>query len=79
MACCNSVYPHGRRRTRLLSRCAVRFNLRHRRAEPLFEGRHRAILAGEDDWISEVNRYIHLNPARLESLDLGKQRHYVYP
>ena len=26
------------------------------------------------EWITEVNRYIHLNPARLESLDLGKQR-----
>jgi putative transposase len=59
---------------RLLSGYAVRFNLRHRRAGPLFQGRYRAILAGEDDWISEVNRYIHLNPARLESLDLGKQR-----
>jgi hypothetical protein len=59
---------------RLLSGYAVRFNLRHRRAGPLFQGRYRAILAGEKDWISEVNRYIHLNPVRLESLDLGKQR-----
>ena len=59
---------------RLLSGYAVRFNLRHRRAGPLFQGRYRAILAGEAEWISEVNRYIHLNPVRLESLDLGKQR-----
>ena len=59
---------------RLLSGYAVRFNLRHRRAGPLFQGRYRAILAGEAEWISEVTRYIHLNPVRLESLDLGKQR-----
>jgi len=59
---------------RLLSGYAVRFNLRHRRAGPLFQGRYRAILAGEEDCITEVNRYIHLNPVRMESLDLGKQR-----
>jgi REP element-mobilizing transposase RayT len=59
---------------RLLSGYAVRFNLRHRRAGPLFQDRYRAILAGEEDCITEVNRYIHLNPVRLESLDLGKQR-----
>ena len=59
---------------RLLSGYAVRFNLRHRRAGPLFQGRYRAILAGEEDCITEVNRYIHLNPVRLESLDLSKQR-----
>lgn len=59
---------------RLLGGYAIRFNLRHRRAGPLFQGRYRAILAGEGDWITEVNRYIHLNPARLESLKLGKQR-----
>ena len=59
---------------RLLSSYAVRFNLRHRRAGPLFQDRYRAILAGEEDCITEVNRYIHLNPVRLESLDLSKQR-----
>src|ERR1700679_2047687 len=58
---------------RLLSGYAVRFNLRHRRAGPLFQGHYRAVLAGEEDCITEVNRYIHLNPARLESLDLGKR------
>ena len=59
---------------RLLSGYVMRFNLRHRRSGPLFQGRYRAILAGEHEWIMEVNRYIHLNPARLESLDFGKQR-----
>ena len=59
---------------RLLGGYAMRFNLRHRHAGPLFQGRYRAILAAEGDCIMEVNRYIHLNPARLESLKLGKQR-----
>ena len=59
---------------RSLSGYAVRFNLRHRRAGPLFQGRYRAVLAGEEDCITEANRYIHLNPVRLESLNLGKRR-----
>jgi len=59
---------------RLLSGYVICFNLRHQRAGPLFQGRYRAILAGEQEWITEVNRYIHLNPVRLESLDLGKRR-----
>jgi putative transposase len=59
---------------RALSGYVVRFNLRHRHAGPLFKGRYRAILASEQEWICEVNRYIHLNPVRLESLDLRKKR-----
>ncbi len=59
---------------KLLSGYVVRFNLRHRRAGPLFQGRYRAILIGEGEWISEVNRYVHLNPVRVESVELGKQR-----
>jgi putative transposase len=35
---------------RLLSGYVVRFNLRHRRAGPLFQGRSRAILAEEGEW-----------------------------
>jgi putative transposase len=50
---------------RLLSGYAVRFNLRHRRAGPLFQGRYRAVLAGKGDCITEVNRYIHLNSVGL--------------
>jgi putative transposase len=42
---------------RLLSGYAIRFNLWHRRAGPLFQGRYRAILAGAQDCITEVNRY----------------------
>ena len=59
---------------RALSGYVVRFNRRYRRVGPLFQGRYRAILAGENEWITEVNRYIHLNPARLERFGLGKER-----
>lgn len=52
----------------------VRFNVRHRRSGPLFQGRYRAILSGEPEWITEVNRYIHLNPVRMKLRDLGKRR-----
>ena len=59
---------------RLLSGYVVRFNLRHRRVGPLFQGRYKAILAGEKEWITEVSRYVHLNPVRTERYDLGKAR-----
>lgn len=59
---------------RLLSGYVVRFNIRHRRVGPLFQGRYRAILANEPEWRTEVNRYIHLNPVSIEALRLGKQR-----
>ena len=59
---------------RLLSGYVVRFNRRYRRVGPLFQGRYKAIMAGENEWITEVSRYIHLNPARLERFGLGKER-----
>src|SRR5947209_8446186 len=59
---------------KLLSGYVVRFNLRHHRTGPLFQGRYRAILAEEGEWQTEVNRYIHLNPVRLDALGLGKSR-----
>jgi len=59
---------------KLLSGYVVRFNLRHRRAGPLFQGRYRAILVEEGEWQTEVNRYIHLKPVRRDSLGLSKSR-----
>ena len=39
-----------------------RFNKRHGRDGPLFRGRYKAILVNEDEYLTELVRYIHLNP-----------------
>jgi len=39
-----------------------RFNRKIRRDGPLFRGRYKAILVDADSYLSQVNRYIHLNP-----------------
>ncbi len=51
---------------------AVWFNRKHGRVGPLFQGRFKAELTDTDGWVAEVNRYIHLNPVRVEKLGLGK-------
>ncbi|MEW6358166.1 MAG: transposase [Planctomycetota bacterium] len=43
---------------------ATRFNRRHRRSGPLFQGRFKAILVQRDYHYWELTRYIHLNPVR---------------
>jgi len=42
------------------------FNLRHRRAGPLFQGRFKAHLIEEEGHYLELSRYIHLNPVRAK-------------
>lgn len=39
-----------------------KFNKRHGRDGPLFRGRYKAILVNEDEYLTELVRYIHLNP-----------------
>ncbi|MBI1871655.1 MAG: transposase [Chlamydiae bacterium] len=41
-----------------------RFNRKHRRDGPLFRGRYKAILIGEENYLGQVIRYIHLNPVK---------------
>ncbi|MEW6359117.1 MAG: transposase [Planctomycetota bacterium] len=43
---------------------ASRFNGRHRRSGPLFQGRFKGILVERDYHYWELTRYIHLNPVR---------------
>jgi REP element-mobilizing transposase RayT len=42
------------------------FNIKHKRAGHLFQGRFRAILVDKDAYAKELSRYIHLNPVRAE-------------
>ena len=49
---------------RLLTGYAQYYNRRHRRVGHLLQGRHKAILCQSDRYLSELVRYIHLNPVR---------------
>ncbi len=40
------------------------FNIKHKRAGHLFQGRYKAILVEADAYAAELSRYIHLNPVR---------------
>jgi REP element-mobilizing transposase RayT len=60
---------------RLMTRHAVRYNLRHERSGHLFQNRYKSIVVDEEEYFLELVRYVHLNPARaglvrtLEELD----------
>ncbi len=43
-----------------------RFNVRHRRVGKLWQGRYKAILVEEGNYLRECSRYIHLNPNRAK-------------
>jgi REP element-mobilizing transposase RayT len=48
-----------------------RFNRRYRRSGHLFQGRFHAVVM-EETAAAEVSRYVHLNPVRIKTLQLGK-------
>jgi putative transposase len=49
------------------------FNLRHRRAGHLFQGRFKAHLIEEDGYFTEISRYLHLNPVRAKMVEKPHQ------
>ena len=51
---------------RLLTGYAVSYNLRHRRHGPLFQDRYKSMVCDGESYFTELVRYIHLNPLRVE-------------
>ncbi len=49
------------------------FNLRHRRAGHLFQGRFKAHLVEQEGYFTEISRYIHLNPVRAKLVERPEQ------
>jgi putative transposase len=43
---------------------AAYFNTKHKRVGPLYQGRFKAILVQQDEYLHYLSRYIHLNPVR---------------
>lgn len=56
--------PLARLMRRLLTGYAVTYNLRHKRAGPLFLNRYKSIVCDDEIYRLELLRYIHLNPLR---------------
>lgn len=64
---------------RLLTGYAVTYNLRHHRQGHLFQNRYKSILCQEDPYLSELVRYIHLNPIRASLVpDLKSLEKYTF-
>src|SRR5258707_9165834 len=61
---------------RLLTGYAQYYNRRYRRVGHLLQGRHKAILCQSDRYLSELVRYIHLNPVRAKMV--SKPEEYQY-
>jgi len=45
---------------------AIYFNIKRKRTGPLYQGRYKAILVQEDEYLHHLSRYIHLNPVRAK-------------
>ena len=50
------------------------FNRKHHRSGHLYQGRYKAFLIDENNYLLEVSRYIHLNPLRMKSKDPLEER-----
>lgn len=65
--------------SRLLTGYAVYFNARHKRTGRLFHNRYKSILCQEDTYLTELVRYIHLNPLRAGLVKgMGELNRYAY-
>ena len=66
----------GRIMHRLLTGYSQYYNRRYRRVGHLLQGRHKAILCQSDQYLSELVRYIHLNPVRARMVRKPEQYQY---
>jgi REP element-mobilizing transposase RayT len=68
--------PLGHIMHRILTGYSQYYNRRHRRVGHLLQGRHKAILCQSDRYLTELVRYIHLNPVRAGMVELPEQYEY---
>lgn len=68
--------PIGRIMHRVLTGYSQYYNRRYRRVGHLLQGRHKAILCQSDRYLSELVRYIHLNPVRARMVRRPEQYQY---
>jgi putative transposase len=51
----------------------IYFNIKRKRAGHLFQGRFKAILIEADEYLTELSRYLHLNPVRVGIVEKPEQ------
>lgn len=66
----------GRIMHRVLTGYSQYYNGRYRRVGHLLQGRHKSILCQSDRYLSELVRYIHLNPVRAGMVKRPEQYNY---
>ena len=66
----------GRIMQRLLTGYAQYYNRRYQRVGHLLQGRYKAVLCQSDRYLSELVRYIHLNPVRAGMVDMPEDYEY---
>jgi len=64
---------------RLMTGHAVSFNKRHRRHGHLFQNRYKSILCQEDAYLTELVRYLHLNPVSESGVTVGSLKRFWRP
>jgi REP-associated tyrosine transposase len=52
------------------------FNISHRKVGHVFQGRYKAIICAEDEYLVELVRYIHLNPVRAGMVKAPERYRY---
>jgi hypothetical protein len=76
---CSGVLGLAKFMRRLLTGYAVSYNLRHRRHGHVFQNRYKSMVCDGDSYFTELVRYIHLNPLRVELVkDLKQLERYPY-
>src|SRR5436190_21837417 len=61
---------------RVLTGYSQYYNRRYRRVGHLLQGRHKSILCQSDRYLSELVRYIHLNPVRAGMVRMPEEYKY---
>ena len=62
----------------LLTNYSIYFNKRYGRLGPLYQGRFKAILVEDDDYLLHLSRYIHLNPRCRGTHPLTRREYTSY-
>src|SRR5467141_1983989 len=58
----------------LITNYSLWFNRRHRMSGHVFQGRYKAFLVQEGDYLLALSRYLHLNPVRGRIIGAGNPR-----
>ncbi|MEA3560928.1 MAG: transposase, partial [Candidatus Omnitrophota bacterium] len=55
---------------------AVYYNTKRKRVGPLYQGRFKAILIQQDEYLHHLSRYIHLNPVRTDMVKSPEEHNW---